>query len=159
MDIAMPELNYLHATARLVAESPTTRVIILSMSVSDEYVRQSFWAGAKGCVVKNVRPSELQRASQPIRCRLCRGGHGKACVGRTKTPDAFSRPMRRVERHTARPPRAETYYQQKRGEGQSHACALRCLGRRWLKIRSEHDILCLIFVIRNSPFAKRYKPA
>ena len=26
------------------------------------------------------------------------------------------------------------YYQKKRDEGKSHACALRCLGQRWLKI-------------------------
>lgn len=29
---------------------------------------------------------------------------------------------------------AQVYYQQKRQEGKSHACALRCLGQRWLKI-------------------------
>lgn len=29
---------------------------------------------------------------------------------------------------------AETYYRQKREQGKSHACALRCLGQRWLKI-------------------------
>ncbi len=29
---------------------------------------------------------------------------------------------------------AETYYQRKRQQGKSHACALRCLGQRWLKI-------------------------
>ena len=29
---------------------------------------------------------------------------------------------------------AETYYQAHRRRGQSHACALRCLGQRWLKI-------------------------
>jgi len=29
---------------------------------------------------------------------------------------------------------AETYYQQKKAKGMSHACALRCLGQRWLKI-------------------------
>lgn len=31
-------------------------------------------------------------------------------------------------------PWAEAYYQAKREQGQSHACALRCLGQRWLKI-------------------------
>lgn len=31
-------------------------------------------------------------------------------------------------------PWAAVYYQQKRAEGKSHACALRCLGQRWLKI-------------------------
>ena len=29
---------------------------------------------------------------------------------------------------------AQTYYETKRKEGKSHACALRCLGQRWLKI-------------------------
>jgi transposase len=29
---------------------------------------------------------------------------------------------------------AQTYYEQHRQNGQSHACALRCLGQRWLKI-------------------------
>lgn len=29
---------------------------------------------------------------------------------------------------------AEAYYQAHRAKGQSHACALRCLGQRWLKI-------------------------
>jgi transposase len=29
---------------------------------------------------------------------------------------------------------AEVYYQKKREQGQTHACALRCLGQRWLKI-------------------------
>ena len=31
-------------------------------------------------------------------------------------------------------PWAEIYYQAHRERGQSHACALRCLGQRWLKI-------------------------
>ncbi len=34
----------------------------------------------------------------------------------------------------ARCPWAEAYYRKKRDEGQTHACALRCLGQRWLKI-------------------------
>ncbi len=55
----------------------------------------------------------------------------------------FRRACQKVLRHTVhlwanlsreKCPWAETYYQQKRGEGQSHACALRCLGQRWLKI-------------------------
>jgi len=31
-------------------------------------------------------------------------------------------------------PWADAYYRRKRAQGQSHACALRCLGQRWLKI-------------------------
>ena len=29
---------------------------------------------------------------------------------------------------------AEAYYQKKKDQGKSHACAMRCLGQRWLKI-------------------------
>jgi transposase len=34
----------------------------------------------------------------------------------------------------ARSPWAQTYYQQQRSRGKSHACAIRALGQRWLKI-------------------------
>jgi hypothetical protein len=33
-----------------------------------------------------------------------------------------------------RSPWAQTYYQQQRSRGKSHACAIRALGQRWLKI-------------------------
>jgi len=36
MDIAMPGLNGLDATARMVKESPATRVILLSMHANEE---------------------------------------------------------------------------------------------------------------------------
>ena len=37
MDIAMPGLNGLDATSRIVKESPNTRVILLSMHANEEY--------------------------------------------------------------------------------------------------------------------------
>jgi len=55
----------------------------------------------------------------------------------------FRRACQKVLRHTvhlwanlsrAESPWAEAYYRKKRADGQSHACALRCLGQRWLKI-------------------------
>jgi len=55
----------------------------------------------------------------------------------------FRRACNTVLRHTvhlwanlsrAKCPWAEAYYKKKRKEGQTHACALRCLGQRWLKI-------------------------
>ncbi len=55
----------------------------------------------------------------------------------------FRRACHKVLRHTvhlwvdlSRPqcPWAQAYYQKKRKEGKSHACAIRCLGQRWLKI-------------------------
>src|SRR5205823_6232798 len=46
MDISMPELNGLEATARVAKDFPLTRVIILSMHASEEYVLQALKAGA-----------------------------------------------------------------------------------------------------------------
>lgn len=66
MDIAMPELNGLDATACLALRSPTTQVIILSMSDNDEYVRQAFRVGARGYLLKNVEPGELERAIRSV---------------------------------------------------------------------------------------------
>ncbi len=37
-------------------------------------------------------------------------------------------------------PWAQAYYQKKKAEGQSHACALRCLGQRWLKILWKNNV-------------------
>src|ERR1700730_13956957 len=54
MDIMMPEMNGLEATARAVGKVPGTRVLILSMNASQEFVLQSLQAGAAGYLLKNV---------------------------------------------------------------------------------------------------------
>jgi DNA-binding NarL/FixJ family response regulator len=62
MDITMPELNGLEATARIVKEVPGTRVIILSMHASEEYVLQALRAGAEGYLLKDADTAELELA-------------------------------------------------------------------------------------------------
>jgi len=62
MDIAMPGLNGLEATARISREFPSIRVIILSMYANDEYVREAINAGAYGYLVKRSAATELERA-------------------------------------------------------------------------------------------------
>lgn len=62
MDLAMPELNGLDATARIVAANPGVRVVILSMTAGEEAVLPALRAGASGYVLKNVRPVELELA-------------------------------------------------------------------------------------------------
>jgi len=59
MDIMMPEMNGLDATARIVAAFPEVRVVILSMNATEQYVIQSLQAGASGYVMKDVSPQEL----------------------------------------------------------------------------------------------------
>jgi DNA-binding NarL/FixJ family response regulator len=62
MDIMMPELNGLEATARAASKFPGTHVIILSMSADQEFVVQALQAGAAGYLLKNVTPEELELA-------------------------------------------------------------------------------------------------
>jgi DNA-binding NarL/FixJ family response regulator len=62
MDIAMPGLNGLEATARISKELPGVRVIILSMYANEEYVREAIKAGAAGYLVKRSAATELEHA-------------------------------------------------------------------------------------------------
>jgi DNA-binding NarL/FixJ family response regulator len=66
MDIMMPQLNGLDATARLAAKSPETRTIILSMNANEEYVRQALRCGAAGYLLKNTTPWELEQAIRAV---------------------------------------------------------------------------------------------
>ncbi len=62
MDIAMPEMNGLEATAQVVKDFPQVRVIILSMHANEEYVLQALRTGAIGYVLKDAGISELELA-------------------------------------------------------------------------------------------------
>lgn len=66
MDIAMPELNGLDATAQLVKEFPKLRVIILSMHATKGYVLQALRAGASGYLLKGAATPELGLAVQAV---------------------------------------------------------------------------------------------
>lgn len=66
MDIAMPGLNGLEATARVVKASPQTRVVILSMHQSEEYVRQALRNGAAAYLLKDAAPLELNHALKAV---------------------------------------------------------------------------------------------
>jgi DNA-binding NarL/FixJ family response regulator len=66
MDIAMPGLNGLEATARIVKEHPEVRVVILSMHANDEYVRQALHAGASGYLLKDAATAELELALRAV---------------------------------------------------------------------------------------------
>ena len=62
MDIAMPNLNGLEATARLTQQYPNMRVVILSMHANIEYARRAMQAGAAGYLLKNAKAAELETA-------------------------------------------------------------------------------------------------
>lgn len=62
VDIAMPGLNGLELTARVAAECPETRVIVLSMHESQEYALRAVQAGVAGYLLKSASLAELETA-------------------------------------------------------------------------------------------------
>lgn len=66
MDIGMPELNGLEATARMVKLTPAPRIIVLSMHANEEYVRRALQAGAAGYLLKGAEPAELELAIKAV---------------------------------------------------------------------------------------------
>ncbi|OQY60588.1 MAG: hypothetical protein B6245_00790 [Desulfobacteraceae bacterium 4572_88] len=59
LDIAMPELNGLEATALIKEASPETQVVLLSMHIKDAYVHQALTSGAMGYVLKASPTSDV----------------------------------------------------------------------------------------------------
>ena len=53
MDLNMPGLSGLEATRRLIAEAPSTRVLVVSVSAQDDDVTEAMQAGAHGYVLKD----------------------------------------------------------------------------------------------------------
>jgi DNA-binding NarL/FixJ family response regulator len=67
MDIAMPELDGVEATRRIVEKSPETRVLILSMYLSAEHIYRALQAGAQGYVLKESAGEEVVDAIRALR--------------------------------------------------------------------------------------------
>ena len=66
MDIAMPGLNGLDATARVKKARPGTRVIMLSMYTTEAYLQQALKVGAAGYLLKDAERSELELALRTV---------------------------------------------------------------------------------------------
>lgn len=66
IDISMPGLNGLDATALISRETPDTRVVILSMHTAETYVLEALRAGAAGYVVKDAAVDEMERALRAV---------------------------------------------------------------------------------------------
>jgi len=62
MDLVLPDLSGIDATLRILAELPTTRIVILSASNTSEHVFRALRAGARGYVLKESATSELVQA-------------------------------------------------------------------------------------------------
>ena len=62
MDIRMPRLDGVAATAEIVRVAPATRVLMLTTFDADELVVAAIRAGASGYLTKDVRPTALAQA-------------------------------------------------------------------------------------------------
>lgn len=66
MDIAMPQLNGIDATAQIVKRNPRIGVVILSMYSDETYLVRALTAGAKGYLLKDSAEDDLLRAIEAV---------------------------------------------------------------------------------------------
>ena len=66
MDIAMPELNGIEATAEMHDACPATQVLILSMHSTTEHVFRALQAGARGYLLKDCAGAEVVGAVRAV---------------------------------------------------------------------------------------------
>jgi two-component system, NarL family, response regulator NreC len=62
MDIAMPALNGIDASAQILKAAPKTRVLILSMHADESYLLRALNAGVRGYLLKDSAEEDLVRA-------------------------------------------------------------------------------------------------
>jgi len=66
MDVRMPDLDGIAATAELTRTAPATRVLILTTFEQDDYIFGALRAGASGFLLKRTRPEELVAAVHTV---------------------------------------------------------------------------------------------
>jgi NarL family two-component system response regulator LiaR len=62
LDLVMPVMDGIEATAKIVANSPGSRVIILTSFGEEEKVFPAIRAGAQGYLLKDIAPNDLVQA-------------------------------------------------------------------------------------------------
>ncbi|MBI2688168.1 MAG: response regulator transcription factor [Acidobacteria bacterium] len=66
MDVAMPELNGIEATRRIMEMVPSARILALSMHKDSVYVREILRAGARGYLLKDSIDVDLLAAVRSV---------------------------------------------------------------------------------------------
>lgn len=62
MDLSMPKMNGLEAIKEIKKQNPDTRVIVLTVHKTEEYILAALQAGADGYVLKDATHMELEMA-------------------------------------------------------------------------------------------------
>ncbi|EEX14014.1 transcriptional regulatory protein DegU [Citreicella sp. SE45] len=79
MDLNMPGLSGLSATEMILERRPETRILVLSMHDTPEYISTALGHGAMGYVLKDVPTDEVKRAIDAVMAGeryLCTGAEG-----------------------------------------------------------------------------------
>ncbi|MEX2264004.1 MAG: response regulator transcription factor [Bryobacteraceae bacterium] len=97
MDMAMPELDGVQATAEILRKVPGTAVLVLSMYSDENYVRNAFEAGASGYLLKNAIEVDLVSA-----VKVVASGRKYKAPGMARPPMERERSEDGYERLTAR---------------------------------------------------------
>jgi DNA-binding NarL/FixJ family response regulator len=66
MDVRMPDLDGIAATAQLAKTAPDARVVMLTTFEQDDYIFGALRAGASGFLLKRTRPEELIAAVRTV---------------------------------------------------------------------------------------------
>ncbi|HQH70592.1 MAG TPA: response regulator transcription factor [bacterium] len=66
MDIAMAGMNGIEATRRILRESPTAKVIMVTVHAKNSFVEESLAAGASGYLIKKHIHEELAPAIEKV---------------------------------------------------------------------------------------------
>jgi DNA-binding NarL/FixJ family response regulator len=66
MDCALPQINGVEATRRILAKLPHTAILMLSMHSEDTLIRQALAAGARGYILKNAMDLDLVSAIKKV---------------------------------------------------------------------------------------------
>ena len=67
MDLRMPRCDGVEATRRILAATPTTRVVVLTTYADDDSVFAALEAGARGYLTKDASAEEIARAIATVR--------------------------------------------------------------------------------------------
>jgi DNA-binding NarL/FixJ family response regulator len=66
LDVGMPNLNGLAATRQLAQQSPQPKIIVLTITDSDQVIREALAAGARGFVLKSDAARDLVSAVEAL---------------------------------------------------------------------------------------------
>ncbi|MEO0391053.1 MAG: response regulator transcription factor [Pseudomonadota bacterium] len=93
MDLNMPQMGGLTATELVLERRPETRVLILSMHDSPEYISSALSHGAMGYVLKDVPTDEIKLAIDAVmrgERYLCTGAEGSITQGQEAAQGALT---------------------------------------------------------------------